>query len=153
MRTLQGLPVDRPAVNFYEIGGFDINPADPDDFNIYNDRSWKPLLELAENETDLIRMRYPRSVPSKTNRRDEFFSTETWIEGRSRFTRTTVKAGKRTLTSMSRRDAEMDTTWQVEHLLKDIEDLKAYLELPACIHDYVMSQTSLRKKGKSEKMA
>jgi len=34
MATLQGCPVDRPAVNFYEIGGFNADPNDPDDFNI-----------------------------------------------------------------------------------------------------------------------
>ena len=143
MATLQGLPVDRPAVNFYEIGGFNVNPNDPDEFNIYNDPSWKPLLDMAENETDLIRMRGPKSVPSKTNRYDEFFSTKTWMEGKSRFSRTTVKAGKRILTSTSRRDAELDTTWQIEHLLKDVDDLKAYLELPQCIYDYEYDASNL----------
>ena len=29
MAILQGLPHDRPGVNFYEIGGFDIHPDDP----------------------------------------------------------------------------------------------------------------------------
>ena len=57
MAILRGEPVDRPAVSFYEIGGFNINPADPDRFNIYNDPSWQPLLALAEEQTDLIRMR------------------------------------------------------------------------------------------------
>ena len=57
MATLRGEPVDRPAVSFYEIGGMRIDPADPDPFNVYHDPSWRPLLELAEEETDLIRMR------------------------------------------------------------------------------------------------
>ena len=48
MATLRGEPVDRPAVNFYEIGGFDVDPSNPDEFNVYNDPSWRPLLELAE---------------------------------------------------------------------------------------------------------
>ena len=47
MATLLGKPVDRPAVNFYEIGGFNIDPSDPDNFNVYNDPSWQPLLRLA----------------------------------------------------------------------------------------------------------
>ena len=59
MATLRGEPVDRPAVNFYEVGGFDVDPSDPDEFNVYNDPSWRPLLELAEDQTDLIRMRSP----------------------------------------------------------------------------------------------
>jgi len=72
MRTLRGEAVDRPAVSFYEIGGFEIDPHDPDDFNIYNDASWQPLLELAEEQTDLIRMRAPniaeRSIRSRPRR-------------------------------------------------------------------------------------
>jgi hypothetical protein len=59
MATLHGRPVDRPAVSFYEIGGFEIDPLDPDPFNIYNDSSWQPLLKLAEEQSDLIRMRTP----------------------------------------------------------------------------------------------
>ena len=34
MATLRGETVDRPAVNFYEIGGFLVNPDDPDEYNI-----------------------------------------------------------------------------------------------------------------------
>ena len=57
MATLRGEAVDRPAVSFYEIGGLRMDPTDPDPFNIYHDSSWQPLLELAEQETDLIRLR------------------------------------------------------------------------------------------------
>ncbi|MCP4339482.1 MAG: hypothetical protein GY799_11485, partial [Desulfobulbaceae bacterium] len=52
LATLRGEPVDRPAVCFYEIGGIKMDPGDPDPFNIYNDPSWKPLLDLAEQQTD-----------------------------------------------------------------------------------------------------
>jgi len=131
--TLRGEPVDRPAVNFYEIGGFAVDPADRDPFNIYSDPSWAPLLELAEAQTDLIRMRSPGLRPAPDNPRDEFFTTETWLEGGSRFTRTTLRAGGRTMTALARRDPEVSTVWQVEHLLKDLDDLKAYLELPDAV--------------------
>ena len=57
MATLQGKPVDRPAVSFYEIGGFASDPNDPDKFNVYNSPSWRPLLQLAEEKTDIIRMK------------------------------------------------------------------------------------------------
>ena len=57
--TLKGEAVDRPAVNFYEIGGFLVNPDDPDEYNIYNSPSWRPLLDLAENQTDIIRLVSP----------------------------------------------------------------------------------------------
>ena len=59
MATLRGEPVDRPAVNFYEIGGLPIDPADPDPYNIYNAPDWQPLLKLAAEHTDLLRMMSP----------------------------------------------------------------------------------------------
>jgi uroporphyrinogen-III decarboxylase len=126
MATLHGRPVDRPAVSFYEIGGFDIEPRDPGPFNIYNDPSWQPLLALAEEQTDLIRLRTPRlQCPA-----NPFFTTETREDGGARLTRTTVRVNGRTLTSLTRRDREVNTIWFLEHLLKDLDDLKAYLEIP-----------------------
>ena len=141
MATLCGKPVDRPAVNFYEIGGFQIDPSDPDEFNVYNDPSWQPLLQLAEEQTDLIRMRSPvrpRSHevdvlpcrPEAEDRRDEFFKTEKYMEDGRRFNRVTLRIGGRTMTSLTRRNPEVDTTWTLEPLLKNTDDLKAYLQLP-----------------------
>jgi len=143
MATVRGDPVDRPGVCFYEIGGFDVDPDDPDEFNVYNAPSWRPLLELAERRTDLIRMRSPRLSPAADNCRDELFATETRLEGSSRFTRTTLAVGGRSLTSLSRRDAAVHTTWHVEHLLKDADDLKAYLELPEEVFDYEADTSGL----------
>jgi hypothetical protein len=130
MATLRGEPVDRPAVSFYEIGGFDVNPDDPDAFNIYNDPSWRPLLRLAEDETDLIRMRPAVLRPKPENCRDRFFEDRTYIENGCRFVRTTLRVAGRTMTALAKRDPNLDTVWQVEHLLKDLDDLRAYLELP-----------------------
>ncbi len=141
MATLRGEVVDRPAVNFYEIGGFKIEPSDPDEFNVYNDPSWQPLLQLAEEQTDLIRMRSPVRPDShkveiahdktdSVNYRDEFFKTKEYMEDGCRFKRVTLKIGGRNMTSLTRRSPEIDTVWTVEHLLKSIDDLKAYLELP-----------------------
>jgi len=141
MATLRGEPVDRPAVNFYEIGGFEIDPSDPDEFNVYNDPSWRPLLQLAEEQTDLIRMRSPvgsrshevevfPSRPDSQSPLTEFVQTEEYVEGRCLFNRTTVNIGSRVLTSLTRRSSDTDTVWTVEPLLKNTDDLKAYLELP-----------------------
>ena len=141
MATLCGKPVDRPAVNFYEVGGFRIDPSDPDEFNIYNDPSWQPLLRLAEEQTDLIRMRSPvrpRSHeldilpcrPDARNTLDEFFNIDEYVEDGYSFKRTTLKIGNKTMTELTRRSPEADTLWTVEHLLKNPEDLRAYLELP-----------------------
>jgi len=141
MATLQGRPVDRPAVNFYEIGGFAIDPCDPDPFNVYSDPSWRPLLQLAEQHTDLIRMRSavrsrswdPQTAPAARNPGDchsELVHIQESIEGEWRCTRVMVHIGDRTLSSTRRRSPAADTVWTTEHLLKSVEDLQAYLELP-----------------------
>ena len=130
MATLRGEAVDRPAVNFYEVGGWTLDPDDPDPFNVYNAPDWRPLLELAEAETDLIRMCPPTLTPAPDNCRDDFFRHKTYMDGGSRFTRTTVTVVGRTLTSLARRDPDVATTWALEHLLKDLDDVRAYLEIP-----------------------
>jgi len=132
MATLRGEPVDRPAVNFYEIGGFQIDPSNPDEFNVYNDPSWEPLLALAEEHTDLIRMRSPVKLRCHEvdGPRGEFFETNQYVQEGHRFARTVLQIGGRTMTSLTRRSPDMDTTWTVEPLLKSVDDVKAYLELP-----------------------
>ena len=130
MATLRGEPVDRPAVCFYEIGGWRANPDDPDPFNIYNHPSWRPLLELAEHETDLIRMVSPALSPVPGDPTAQFFTSESHIENGSLYTRSTVNVAGRTLTSFTRRDADIQTVWTIEHLLKDADDARAYLEIP-----------------------
>jgi len=146
MATLRGEPVDRLAVNLYEIGGLVMDLQDPDRFNVYNDPSWKPLLDLAENHTDLIRLRSP--VRKESHRawddtadgkiaRDEFFEIDAFEEDDCRITRITLTVGGRTMTSMTRREPNVDTIWTTEHLLKSKEDLLAYLQLP----DEVFAET------------
>jgi hypothetical protein len=132
--TLKGDSVDRPAVNFYEVGGFAVDPLNPDPYNIYNSPSWRELLTLAEEKTDIIRMRSPLQV-KKNPLYDDFFKTRVYEEGHSRFSETTLTIGKRTMSSLTRRDREVDTVWTIKHLLKDEEDLKAYLTLPNEIFD------------------
>ncbi len=142
MATLRGEPVDRPAVNFYEIGGFQIDPSDPDAFNVYNDPSWQSLLELAEEHTDLIRMR----SPVKTRCHEVNLShhkVEEFLENGCRFKRMTLNAGDRTLTSLTRRNPDVDTLWTIEHLLKSVDDLKAYLELPDEVFEEEVDVTAL----------
>jgi hypothetical protein len=138
---MRGQPVDRPAVNFYEIGGLKIDPTDPDPLNVYHDPSWRPLLELAEAETDLIRLRSPvrvhshqawapPSVSDPPTARQELVRTETSTVNGCLLTRTEIRIGGRRLTSVTRRDPNLDTLWTVEHLLRGAADLRAYLELP-----------------------
>lgn len=157
MATLRGEPVDRPAVNFYEIGGFKVDPSDPDPFNVYNDPSWRPLLQLAEEQTDLIRMRsavkeLSHDVTSGKSRGDdcrgEFFTTEKYIENGCRVTATTLRIAGREMTSVTRRSCDIDTIWTIEHLLKGPEDLQAYLELPDEVFKEEVDVTGLIEEDK-----
>jgi hypothetical protein len=128
--TLAGKPVDRPPVSFYELDGYSQDPDNDDPFNIYSDPSWKPLLDLAREKTDAI---YRHGAPWKNAPEDplaELTTTETEEKDGSLYTTQTIKAGSRTLVKRTRRDPDVDTVWHLEHLLKDVEDLKAYLELP-----------------------
>ena len=137
MATLRGKPVDRPAVSFYEVGGFKVDPEDPDPYNVYNAPDWRPLLQLAEQRTDLIRLMSPvraRSVDPTVSVsagvRQDFFKEESWEEGNWGITRNTVTVDGRTMTQTTRRQRQLDTIWTTEHLLKDTDDLKAYLKIP-----------------------
>ena len=145
MRTLRGETVDRPPVNFYEIGGQFADPHDPDPFNVYNSPEWWPLLRLAEEESDLIRMRSPGVRPKADNCSAEFFKVETFTHHGSLYTRRTLTVAGRTMTSLTRRDPGINTVWTVEHLLKDVDDVRAYLELPDEVFAYEYDVKSLHE--------
>lgn len=131
MATVRGEPVDRPPVSFHELDGLNQNPDNPDPFNVYTDPSWKPLLDLAREKTDRINI---RSVALKNTPPDPMADRTTQethedADG-SRLTTIKIRAGRKTLTSRYMRNRDVDTTWCVEHLVKDIEDYKAWLDLP-----------------------
>jgi len=128
--TLRGEPVDRPAVSFYELNGLDEDHADADPFNIYFHPSWRPLLELTREKTDRIAMRGVAFAAIDPDPIEAIAETETHIRDRSRLTVRSVRAGGRTLTSRTRRDPDVNTVWTEEHLLKDTDDLKAFLQTP-----------------------
>lgn len=131
MKTLRGEAVDRPAVCFYELNGLDENPDNPDRFNIFSHPSWKPLLDLTREKTDRIVMRGVPFTDCEPNPMAELTTREQWVDDNgSRFVRTTIRAGKRTLTRLDRRDPDVLTVWTVEHLLKDEDDFEAWLDLP-----------------------
>lgn len=130
MATLRGDPVDRPAVSFYELNGLDEDPFDPDPFNIYSDPSWRPLIEMTRAATDRIVMRgvaYAAIAPDPIEAVSE---TETVVRDGSRFVTRRVRVGDRTLTARTRRDADVNTVWTEEHLLKNVDDLRLFLQVP-----------------------
>lgn len=130
MATLRGETVDRPPVSFYELNGFDQDPDDPDPFNIFNHPSWQPLLELTRDKTDRIVRRNVAFTAAHPDPVSALAQEETALRDGSRLTSRSIPIGNRSLTSRTRRDPEINTVWITEHLLKDEDDLKAFLDLP-----------------------
>ena len=157
MATLRGEFVDRPAVNLYEIGGLVMDARDGDRFNVYNDPSWQPLLELAENHTDIIRMRSPvrahshqswEATQTGKSIRDEFFQTRSYEKNGCRMTHTTLTIAGRSMTSRTRREPDVDTIWTTEPLLKSKDDVRAYLQLPDEVFHETVDITPLLREEK-----
>ncbi len=131
MATVRGEAVDRPPVSFYEIDGYLQDPQKDDPFNIYAHPSWRPLLQLATERTDRIVRTYPAIRNRPHDPCAELTRWESHIDDAgSRHATLTVRAGARTLTQRTRQDPDVHTTWTVEHLLKDADDLRAWCDLP-----------------------
>ena len=143
-RIIRREKADRPAVNFYEAGGFLVDTEDPDEYNIYNSESWIKLLEITEEESDIIRM-VPPDIVERNPAYNDFFHTEVYEKDNSRFTRTTLKAGGREMYSLTRRDKELDTIWTIKHLLENEEDLKTYMSLPQEVFQAEYTVDNLKK--------
>lgn len=143
MATLRGEPVDRSAVSFYELNGLDEDYDNPDPFNIYTDPSWRELIALTREHTDRIVMRkVPFLIEKGSANKEkqmvgvpsdplaEISKEEISFDAKgSKIVTCTIKAGNRTLTSRTRQDRDVNTIWTLEHLLKDVDDLKALLQL------------------------
>ncbi len=130
LATLQGKPVDRPAVCFYEINGYDEHPLDTDPFNIFSHPSWKPLIDLAREESDRIVMRGVAFREIAPDPIGHIAIDQTTIRNGSRFINRTVKTRNRTLTMETRQDQDINTVWTTEPLLKNMHDLDTFLDLP-----------------------
>jgi len=130
MASLKGEPVDRPPVSFYEIDGLRQDETRDDPFNIYTDPSWKPALELARERSDRIVMTGVGFGGAPPDPVAELTNVETRDEGRCRLTRRTIRAGQRELTVETKLDPDVDTFWTTTHMLKDADDLRAWIDLP-----------------------
>ncbi|OHB60033.1 MAG: hypothetical protein A2Y12_05655 [Planctomycetes bacterium GWF2_42_9] len=135
--TLLGKQVDRSAVSFYELNGIDEDPYDDSPFNIYSHPSWKSLINLTREKTDRIVMRnVPYSmgphikIPYWSHLKDIGRTDVSFDNNGSRFMTLTLQTGCRTLTSRTRQDRDVNTVWTLEYLLKDVNDIRAWLEMP-----------------------
>ncbi len=135
--TLNGKPVDRPAVSFYELDGLTTNPNDSDPFNIFSDPSWKPLLDLTSERTDkIVNRAAPYSLVQSENCQSKT-ETKTFLKNGSRFTIKKIHVDGKILVSRTRQDQDVFTVWTEEHLLKNVDDLKTFLKIPPPIFDKV----------------
>lgn len=131
LASVFGQPVDRPPVSFYELNSLNDVPDPSDPFNIYTHPSWRPLLELTREKSDCIAFGWTGWKDSPPDANAEFITRETKIdENGNKHFHTKIRAGNRTLTSHEVQEPDVNTVWTVEHLCKDIDDFKAYLDLP-----------------------
>jgi hypothetical protein len=77
--------------------------------------------------------------------RRQYVREKVWEENNSRFTRLTYQIGEKTLTTLSRRDKEIDTVWVTEPLLKSREDVELYLQLPDEVFAEVLNIDRLKE--------
>ena len=131
MATMRGETVDRPPVSFYELNGLDENQENADPFNIYSHPSWFPLIELTREKTDRIVMRGASFANFLPNPIDEISDEKVYYQHGSRFTTRTISIGSQTLTTRTRRDPDVNTIWTEEPLLKNTDDLRTFLSIPA----------------------
>lgn len=131
MATMRGEPVDRPPVSFYELNGLDEDPGNDDPFNIYRHPSWLPLIELTRQKTDRIVMRGVPYASINPDPIEAISTTESVVRDGSLLSTRRVHVGNRIMTTRTRRDPDVNTIWTEEHLLKDIDDLRAFLKIPA----------------------
>jgi len=127
MRTLNGQPVDRPPVSFYELGGYHQDPHDTHEYNIYSHPSWHDLLTLARTRTDKIVINSPRFTE---NEKDYPVISTQEVIGDSIHYITEITTPRGVITKRARRDKDIDTGWTLEHFLKNADDARAYLSLP-----------------------
>jgi len=154
MATLRGEQVDRPAVSFYELNGLDEVPENEDPFNIYSHPSWLPLIKLTREKTDRIVMRGVSYASVTPDPIETISKNESVLRDGSRFITKRVQAGNRLLTTRTRHDPDVNTIWTEEHLIKDVDDLKAFLEIPCAepdgdidIHPVIQAESNLGDTG------
>jgi len=144
MAAIRGEKVDRPPVCFYELNGVDEVPDPQDPLNVFGGVRWPELIRLTREHSDRIVMRTVR-ITDTTNPLEELTSIKTWIDesSGSRFERTTITFQRYQWTQLARRDREIDTIWILEHFMKNLDDLKAWLTLPRPVVGQQVDTTSI----------
>lgn len=122
LACLRGEIPDRVPISTYELVGW------CDDRFENTEPSYRRLMDVIRSETDCL---YMCDVPVPNVRSNEHeVEVDRWDEGDQHVTRRTVRAGNRTLTTVTSYADAVKTVWTREHPIKNLDDLAAYLGLP-----------------------
>jgi uroporphyrinogen-III decarboxylase len=122
LAAMRGQVPDRVPVSTYELVGWN-----PDAWE-NREPSYARLMDLIRRETDCM---YMTDVHVPNARSAEIrTSTEKWDEGDQHYTRTVTRARGRDLTTVHSFSDDIKTVWNREHLCKNLDDLRAFVELP-----------------------
>jgi len=120
LKTLNREPIDRIPISTYELTPYGADPwyeAQP---------SYRELLKFIAEKTDILCL-WDQPAQNACAWEEEF---QRWSENESFFERYILHTPKGDLTRLTRRDANLNTLWTVEPLLKTLEDAEAYFALP-----------------------
>ena len=113
---------DRVPVSTYELVGWNAESFEN------REPSYRRLMDAIRERTDCL---YMCGVPVPNSRADEADVTvENWDDGDQHVTRRVTRVGGRELVRVSSHSDTVNTTWTLEHPVKDLADLQAYLGLP-----------------------
>jgi len=158
LNVIQHKEVDRVPISTYELVGYN-----PDSWE-NKAPSYRRLMDYIREKTDCMymwgvsRANTPKKELLLTREgrmntlEEEILSVEEWIEGNSTFVRKTYHTPKGDLTTLSRTDEGIHTSWKIEPLLKTNEDIERYLSIPyefeePDISDFFIAQERLGEKG------
>jgi hypothetical protein len=125
INTLKGDIPDRVPISLYEFDGFY-------DSWIYSYPEYAEILQYAEGKTDKM---YFWSPPGEKSAlfygevEEQDIVTTEWKEESSVYTRTVIRTPQGKLSSLSRQDQGVHTTWTIEHLCKEEKDAEKVLSL------------------------
>jgi uroporphyrinogen-III decarboxylase len=120
LRCMRHQPIDRVPISTYELVGWNETAWEN------QEPSYRKLMDTIRLYTDCIYMLNPKEKKNPNPAQE----TIKWEVGESRYTKTLLHTNKGVLTSVQRKDWNIHTTWNLEHLLKDISDIDTYLSIP-----------------------
>jgi hypothetical protein len=122
LAVLRGAIPDRVPISTYELVGW--NPGSFEN----RQPSYRALMDFIRETTDCL---YMTHVPIPNLRAGEVeVRTETWDDGDQHCRRETIHAPGRALTTVTSKSDDVNTRWTREPLLKDLDDLDAWVARP-----------------------